>query len=196
MKKTILTSLAAIFAFTATLQAQQKLGHINSVTILQSMPEFKTMQDELQKQKDTYTKALENMYSDYDKKQKALQAMSNDKSSPDAIIESNIQELQDMQKRIQDFEGKVNEDLQKLQQEKLKPINDKYLKAVKEVAAANGYSYILDVVSGALAYFPEGTNDVTDLVLKKLGITAVPQTPANNASTTVPPKVGAPSSPK
>jgi len=152
--------------------------------ILQAMPEFKTMSGELDKQKQSYQKALESMYGDYDKKQKELQGLSNDKATPDAIIESKIQELQDLQKRIQDFEAKVNDDLQKQQQDKLKPINDKYLKAVKDVATANGFAYVLDVVSGAVAYFPEDNSDVTNLVMKKLGITAAPAAPATSAPTT------------
>jgi outer membrane protein len=174
MKKTIAIVFAALTVFCGSAVAQQKIGHINSVTILQAMPEFKQMNADVDKQKAEYQKALEAMYSDYEKKQKDLQALSNDKTTPDPIIESKIQELQDLQKRIQDFESKVNDDLQKLQQDKLKPINDKYLKAVKEVAQANGYAYVLDVVSGAVAYYPENADDVTDLVLKKLNITAVP----------------------
>jgi len=187
MKKTVLVIIAAVFAFAGTVNAQQKLGHINSIEVLQAMPEFKQMSTDIQKQKESYSKALEGMYGDYDKKQKDLQALSQDKSTPDPILESKIQELQDLQKRIQDFESKVNDDLQKLQQEKLKPINEKYLKAVKEVALANGYSYVLDIVQGSVAYFTEGQNDVTDLVMKKLGITAVAPSPATNGTA---PKTG------
>lgn len=179
MKKTVLAIVAVVLMFAGTLSAQQKIGHINSVTVLQAMPEFKTMQGDLEKQKNVYTKALESMYADYEKKQKDLQAKSQDKNTPDAIVETLVQDLQQTQQRIQDFQTKADEDLQKLQQDKLKPINDKYMKAVKEVAVANSFSYVLDVVSGALAYFPDGTNDVTDLVMKKLGITAAPQTPSN-----------------
>ena len=186
MKKTVLGIFALLFAFAGTVNAQQKLGHINSIDVLQAMPEFKQMTTDLQKQKESYSKALEGMYGDYDKKQKDLQALSQDKGTPDPILESKIQELQDLQKRIQDFEGKVNDDLQKAQQEKLKPINEKYLKAVKEVAQANGYSYIIDIVQGSVAYYPEGQNDVTDLVMKKLGVTAVPKTPENTTA----PKTG------
>lgn len=176
MKKVISVVIIALFlSFTAS--AQQKLGHINSLTVLQAMPEFKQMSDDIDKQKQAYSKALEAMYTDYDKKQKELQGLTEkDKNTPDAILDMKIQELQELQKRIQDFESKANEDLQKLQQDKLKPINDKYLKTVKEVAQANGYSYIFDVVSGAVAYYPETTDDVTDLVMKKLGITAAPKT--------------------
>ncbi|HLP53194.1 MAG TPA: OmpH family outer membrane protein [Chitinophagales bacterium] len=184
MKKTVSGIIAALFLMIGTASAQQKLGHINSIEVLQAMPEFKTMSSDIQKQKDSYTKVLEGMYGDYEKKQKDLQAMSQDKSTPDAILESKIQELQDLQKRIQDFEAKVNDDLQKLQQDKLKPINDKYLKAVKDVAVANGYAYILDIVQGGVAYFPEGQNDVTDLVMKKLGITV----PAGSTAPATSPK--------
>lgn len=182
MKKTVLAILVAVFALSGTVNAQQKLGHINSIQVLQAMTEFKQMTTDIQKQKESYSKALEGMYADYDKKQKDLQALSQEKSTADPILESKIQELQDLQKRIQDFEAKVNDDLQKLQQEKLKPINDKYLKAVKEVAIANGYSYVLDIVQGGVAYYPEGQNDVTDLVMKKLGVVAAPATPATNGT--------------
>src|ERR1017187_3187309 len=106
MKKSIAILLIAVFAFFGTTQAQQKIGHINSLDILQAMPEFKQMNADLEKQKASYQKALEGMYSDYEKKQKDLQALSNDKSTPDPIIESKVQELQDLQKRIQDFEAK------------------------------------------------------------------------------------------
>jgi outer membrane protein len=185
MKKTILLMAVAVFALFGTVNAQQKIGHINSLDILQAMPEFKQMTSDLDKQKQSYQKALENMYGDYEKKQKEVQAASQDKTTPDAILETKIQELQDLQKRIQDFESKVNDDLQKSQQEKLKPINDKYLKAVKEVAQANGYSYVLDVVSGSVAYYPEAADDVTSLVMKKLGITAnPPSTPSTTAPKT------------
>src|SRR5688572_5590838 len=117
MKKTIIL-IAAVLCLSAA-QAQQKIGHLNSYEILQAMPEFKQMTEDIDKQKQSYTKVLEGMYKDYETKQKELQVLSGDKNTPDAILESKIQELQDLQKRIQDFEEKVNNDLQKAQQEKL-----------------------------------------------------------------------------
>ncbi len=187
MKKTIVIITTALFAFFGTASAQQKIGHINSADVYQAMPEVKQMNTELQKAQESYEKAGEAMMSDYEKKQKDLQALSNDKSTPDPILESKIQELQDLQKRIEDFKSKVQDDLQKLQQEKSKPIQDKYLKAVKEVAMANGFTYILDVTTGVVAYYPDGTDDVTDLVLKKLNITRAPAAPAGG---TAAPKAG------
>ncbi|HWB61990.1 MAG TPA: OmpH family outer membrane protein [Chitinophagales bacterium] len=174
MKRTLAIVFTALTAFFGTANAQQKIGHINSLDVLQAMPEFKQMSADIDKQKESYQKALENMYADYQKKQTELQDLTKDNKAPDAIVESKIQELQDLQKRIQDFESKANDDIQKMQQDKLKPIQDKYTKAVKEVAQANGYAYVLDVNSGAVAYFPENTDDLTDLVMKKLGVTPAP----------------------
>lgn len=184
MKKTILALIAVSILCIGTISAQQKIGHINSVEVLQAMPEFKVMQTDLQKLQETYKKQLEVMYNDYDAKQKELNDLADPaKGTPDAIIEIKVKELQQLQQRIQEFESTVNDKLQETQQAKLKPINDKYLKAVKEVAVANGYAYVIDIVSGAVAYYPEGVNDVTDLVMKNLGITAAPQTPQNKPAT-------------
>jgi len=177
MKKTIAIIITAVFAFFGNANAQtQKLGHINSADIIQAMPEYKQLTTDIQKQEESYKKALEGMETEYQKNEKELQSLGTDKSTPDPILESKYQALQDLGKRIQDFQGKANEDLQKFQQEKMKPIDEKIKKAIKEVAVAEGYSYIFDVLSGAVVYFPETTNDVTDLVMKKLNITRVAST--------------------
>jgi outer membrane protein len=172
MKKTILGVIAAIFTFSGTVSAQQKIGHINNASIIQAMPEYKQMITDLEKKQDEYAKVYQGMMAEYEKKSKEYQALANDKSASDPIIDVKFQEVMDLQKRIGDFETKMESDLQKLQGDKYKPIQEKYTKAVKEVATANGFAYILDVIS--LVYFPEGSNDVTDLVMKKLGVTAAP----------------------
>ena len=51
MKKTVVGIIAVMLVFVGTTSAQQKLGHINSIQILQAMPEFKQMSDEIEKQK-------------------------------------------------------------------------------------------------------------------------------------------------
>ena len=44
-----------------------------------------------------------------------------------------------------------------------------YLKIVAAVAKENGYSYIFDVAAGGVAYYPETTGNITDLVKKRMG---------------------------
>jgi outer membrane protein len=176
MKKSIVLILAVVLMGAAPVLAQQKIGHINSGTVIQAMPEYKLMTDDLTKKRDELYKVLETMYGEFDKKQKELQDLSNAAGTSNAILDMKVQELQDLQKRITAFEEKINDDLQKMQEERLKPIQDKFNKAVKEIATSSGYSYILDI--STVVYYTEGQNDVTDLVLKKLGLTApAPTTP-------------------
>ncbi|MDW8273354.1 MAG: OmpH family outer membrane protein [Chitinophagales bacterium] len=163
--------LVSSFLFAQT----QKIGHLNSAEILQSMPEFKQMQDAIEKKKTEYTKVLESMYKEYETKSKDIQE--NGKNMMEAILEAKIQELQDLQKRIQGFEEKVQNDLEKYQLDLMKPINDKYMKLLEEVAKEGGYTYILDIAAGGVPYFPKTEYDVTEAVKKKVAASA-PASPA------------------
>jgi outer membrane protein len=87
------------------------------------------------------------------------------------VLDSKVQEVKDLEKRIGDFEQKAQSDLQSYAQELMKPLNDKYLKGVKEVAKENGYTYIFDIAAGGVVYFPETGSDVTPLVKTKIGAT-------------------------
>jgi outer membrane protein len=188
MKKILSLFAAALLAFSAS--AQQKIGHLNSESVLQQMPEYKQMSDAVDKKKGEYSKTLEKMYQEYEMKQKELQDKG--KEMMEAVLETKIQEIQDLQKRIGDFEQKAQTDLQKFAADLMKPLNDKYIKAVSKVAKEQGYSYIIDLASGAVAYYQEGTNDVTSSVLKELGVTGAPAaggtSPAPAAGSTAPKK--------
>lgn len=180
MKKLLVIVFSAFTIASASAQTQ-KIGHLNSAEILQTMPEFKQMQEALEKKKGEYTKVLETMYKEYETKSKDVQ--DNGKNMMEAILEAKIQELQDLQRRIQAFEDKVQGDLEKYQLELMKPINDKYMKLLDEVAKEGGYTYILDVAAGSVPYFPKGEFDVTEAVKKKVAASS-PATPTAPKSTT------------
>lgn len=167
-KNILLIAVAAILTVSA--QAQQKIAYLNSSDVIQSMPEFKAMTTDLEKKQGEYKSMLEKMYSEYESKEKELQAMAqNNQNTQDAVFELKVKELQDLQTRIQTFQEKIQEQLQQRQTELMKPIQDKYLKTVRDIAKEQGYAYILDITSGAVAYFPEDSGDMTDAVLTKMG---------------------------
>jgi len=136
---------------------------------LQALPEYKQMSDAVEKKKGEYAKVMETMYSEYEKKAKDIQ--DNGDKMTQVVLDSKVQEVKDLEKRIGDFEQKAQSDLQSYAQELMKPLNDKYLKGVKEVAKENGYTYILDIAAGGVVYFPETGSDVTPLVKTKIGAT-------------------------
>ncbi|MFM2305396.1 MAG: hypothetical protein RLZZ367_65, partial [Bacteroidota bacterium] len=148
--------------------AQQKYGHIDSDEILNSMPEFKQMNATLESKRKQYAYQLQRMYEEYEKKGKEFQEYG--QSMMQAVAEERKYELDSLQMAISTFEGTAQGEVQKLQQKLLKPLNDKYLKVVSAVAKENGYTLIFDLSTNIVAYYPENSGDITDLVKKKMGI--------------------------
>lgn len=168
VKKSCLLLIVLFFVFSEKGFAQQKYGHINSSDILDAMPEYKQMNTTIEGKKKQYAYQLQKMYEDYQRKTKEV----NDYgiSMMEAVREERLKEIDSLQQAISGFEGSAQGEVEKLQMKLMKPLNDKYLKVVQAVAKENGYTYIFDIATGSIAYHPENTGDVTDLVKKKMGI--------------------------
>jgi outer membrane protein len=168
MKKATLFILFFFCIAAGELSAQQKYGHINSTEIVQAMPEFKQLTEAVDKRKKDAQTRLEKMYADFQTKQKELNDYG--ASMMEAVRQERMSELDSLQRVIGSFQETANGDLRQLQEKLLQPINDKYLKTVSAVAKENGYTYIFDIGSGSIPYYPEKTGDISDMVKKKLGI--------------------------
>ncbi len=168
VKKSWLLFIVLFFVFTGIGFAQQKYGHLNSGDILDAMPEYKQMNATIENKKKQYAYQLQRMYEDYQRKAKEV----NDyrASLMQAVLEERLKEIDSLQQAISDFEGSAQGEVEKLQMKLLKPLNDKYLKVVQAVAKENGYTFIFDLATGVVAYYPENSGDVTELVKKKMGI--------------------------
>ncbi len=167
MKK-IIFLLAVIISVSSFGQGKQKFGHINSNELLQSMPENQQARDALQqhsKELETQLTAmqaeLEQKYNDYLAKKDSLSPL---------IQKTRESELNDLNTRIQSFQQTAQQDLQAKEQELMKPIIEKARNTIREIAAANGYTYVFDTSTGALVFWPETSDDLLPLVKTKLGI--------------------------
>jgi len=169
MKRTglLLIVFVAFSTIGAYAQKASKVGHINSQTLINAMPESKVAQDSL----DAFAKDLK---AQFDKMDAELQSMAkeyNDQQATmsDLVRETKLSEYSDKQKRLSDFQTKANQAINKRQQELFQPIADKAMKAIEKVAKANGYNYILDQAQGGIL-FNDGGNDILPAVKKELGI--------------------------
>ena len=166
MKKAIKLTLAVALVMGSTTLFAQKFGRINTQEIIMSMPETKTMQENME----TYAKELqdniETMNVEFNNKLEEYQKNLN--TYNDAVREMKEKELQDLQNRSREFQERAQQDYQKKQNELLSPIIDK-------ISAANAYTVVFDTSTGSLAYFDEATlTDIAPLVKKELGITDAP----------------------
>ncbi|MGL5682378.1 MAG: OmpH family outer membrane protein [Marinifilaceae bacterium] len=166
--------IVAIVAFsiaTLTVSAQtktQKLGHIETEKLLKIMPEMiaaeKTLQtkrDDVIKESNSLREQYQKMITEYQEKQPTY---------TDVVRKAKEQEIMEYQQRIQRFEELAGNELQKSQQDLIQPIMDKALKAIKDVAKENGYTYVFDMSAGSILYSADNADDLLPLVKTKLGI--------------------------
>ncbi|MEM6722490.1 MAG: OmpH family outer membrane protein [Bacteroidota bacterium] len=169
MKKMKLICLIAAF-FVGFMQVEaQKLGYLDSIVLLGSMPEAKTADDEL--------KALQTkLATDGEVKLKAIEKKIADVTKRQELGDITGKELQEVQAQIEkerqailQFEQEAQKQLLEKREELYGPIFEKANTAIKDVAKANGYSMVFDSSTGVLLHADEA-NDLMSLVKTKLGI--------------------------
>lgn len=165
--------------------AQQKFGHINSDEIYAVMPEAKTAQTTIENLAKTKQTEIDKMISEYQTKLKAAQDKEKTLSEANKeVVMKELQvagqEIQDLQKRIEDARTKATSDIQAKQGEIFPVINQKVATAMSAVAKEKGLAYVFDVSASQgfnnLVYF-DGGEDITAAVKTKLGIVAAPVAP-------------------
>ena len=150
-------------------QAQKlKFGHFDSGALIETLPEVKTMQKTLEQEQAKQEAQLTALQEDFTKQVQDYQAKQASMSQSEQAAKE--EELQDLQQRIISFRQTAIQDLQRKQQELIKPISQKVFMAVQQVGADNGFIYIFEEKAGSVLATGAQSVDVTPLVKKQLGI--------------------------
>jgi len=178
MKK-LLFAIALVFAALVSnaQTAPQKIGFADVEYIVSQMPELKLAETELQTLQTQLKARYDAKVQEFQKKLQEYQQYA--ATVPDAVKQNTERELQQLQQNIQKLEQDSQADLQKKQGALMDPIYAKVGKAIDDVAKENGYSLILSAQFQGLTivlYGDQGV-DVSDLVLKKMGVTPPPPAP-------------------
>lgn len=163
MKKLIIAALL-IFGATAYTQAQ-KLGHANFEEIVTLLPERAAAEKEIQDLQQKLEGRLNNMVETYQAKVAEFEA---DTSMSEAMQASVAGEIQDLQRRIQEFQQTAYTEIETKQNELMASMFEKVRVAAVAVGEADGYSYIFDASNGSLLF--AGGEDVTPKVKVQLGL--------------------------
>jgi len=170
MKKLFKVALVAVcILFVSNFaKAQVKIGYINFGEVIREMPEAKTVQTTLDSYQKQFIDQLTIMNNAYQTAVKEFQAQS--ATMTDAVRTSKTAELQDMQKRMQDYQTSAQQQVETKSNELIKPLSDKARAAVTEVAKEKAYTYVFDTSQGApLIVSPDG-DDLMAAVKLKLGL--------------------------
>ncbi|MDA9952485.1 OmpH family outer membrane protein [Chitinophagales bacterium] len=165
LMKFLSVAVLSLIALSST--AQQKFGHVDSESLFYAMPEVKTIQTQLQTKSKEYETQLKTLYTQYETIIADIEENGN--SYMQAVLEQKYKDAYGLEERIVALEEKAQEELVKLETKLFQPVEQKAYQAIQEVAAANGYTYVLDSSLGVFLVLPE-VDDITNLVKSKLGI--------------------------
>jgi outer membrane protein len=180
--------------------AQVKIGFIYQEKIYSQMPEAKQVEEDLKTTEKQYQTLIQSKIKDFQDKAAVYEKMPANTS--DIIKQDKEKELQNLQTSIQEFQQNAQTSIQKKQAQLLQPIVKKIEENMHAVAKENAYTFVFNNYepgTGAnpvVLHFPEEA-DISDLVLKKMGITPRPAgAPAPAAATPVAAPAAKPAAPK
>jgi outer membrane protein len=159
MKQVKILLIAAVAFFsTQTINAQAKVAHVDVNEIMTKLPAVLDAQNQLKKLGETYNTEYNTMVQEYQTKIKKYDEEA--ATQTDAVNQTRQQEVQDMAKRIGDYQDNAQKDLQKKETDLMKPVVEKIKASIQKVGKAKGFQYVLNSESLLLTDGPDLTPDV------------------------------------
>lgn len=168
MRKVYVFILVLGFLYPLSLysQSQLKIGHVDINKIMTELPESDSVQVLLEKETKEIETTFEEMKVIYNKMveeyNKGLPGFS------ELVKKAREDEILDKQKRLQEFEQDASITLQQRNLELLQPIYNKIIKTIEKVATEDGFTYILDVSKGSVAFISKDSQNIDQKVLSLL----------------------------
>lgn len=155
--------------------AQQRIGYVDSEYILGRTPEYTTIQQQLDRMAQEWQQDLEERQDEVDEMFREYQARE--------LLYTN-EERQRKREEIMRLEEEVERlrmqyfgpegDLFTQQERLMRPIQERVLAAIEEVATRENYDYVFDKGGDYLFMFAREQFDLSDEVLGELGIEVEP----------------------
>ena len=171
MKSTFISFLVIFLILTSFSFAQLKIGYIDSDTILDNSPDMQEVRQKIDALVQEWQTELRKMESDLKAKQddyEKRKLIMTTETSADAIAE-----IKKMEKDIADYRDKkfgANGELFQKQDELMKPIQNKILNIIQELAKEEELDYVFDRSGDIMFLYAKPDYDLTSKVIEKLKI--------------------------
>lgn len=167
MKKFLVIAMALM---PLMLMAQAKIGIVNSQQLFDLMPEKVAAEAQLKALSDRYHAEYQMLQGEFDKKYADYQTVVADASMPETIKERRVQELQESDKKMREFERRAAEDIAAQRTALTQPITDKVQAAIRTAGEQGNFDLVLDTAVTPVAYTGPATIDITPMVKAILGL--------------------------
>lgn len=167
MKKFLVIAMALM---PLMLMAQARIGIVNSQQIFDLMPDKANAEAQLQSLSEHYHAEYVLLQSEFDKKYADYQTVAADPSTPEAIKERRVQELQESDKKIREFQRRAADDIASRREALSNPINEKIQTAIQAAGRQANLDVVFDTAVTPVAYTGPNTVDITPMVKTILGL--------------------------
>ena len=162
--------MIAIALMPLMLMAQARIGIVNSQQLFDLMPEKAAAEAQLKTLSDRYHVEYALLQSEFDKKYADYQTVAADASYPETIKERRVQELQESDKKMREFERRAADEIAARREALTKPITDKIQGAIRTAGEQGNFDLVLDTAVTPVAYTGPATVDITPMVKAILGL--------------------------
>jgi len=175
------TVLCLLFCLSAAVSfgqnASEKIGYVDQQLIIERMPEFKKLNQEITLKSQQYEKVLKGKYDDYEAKSAALDKLVAGKAEQ-MILRDKALELDNLKKSYEEFEANAMKELRDYYTKKFTPIKQKVNDAIVFAGRQKGYSFILRMdlnpdggdMWPVVLYARDSTSNLSADIMKNLGI--------------------------
>lgn len=169
MKK-VIAFLMVLLVSATNIQAQ-KTAVVDAEGILQQMPAYEQAQNQLNSVVENWNREVQQRYQNIDDAYRAFQAEKVLLSESERIQRE--EEIVQMERDTRDFQKSkfgADGELQSKREELVRPIQDEVYAAIEQVAAKQKIDIILDRSGGSTILFVTPQYDITEDVLRQLGL--------------------------
>lgn len=158
--------LLALILSIPSMAFAQKFGVINTEALIAELPQVQEVQATIDASSQRYQAEFQKLKSEFDKKYTEFQQLDN--GTPQVIRERRLQEIQELDQKINQFRKTVTEDLQRQENELMEPIRNNVMAAIQNVGIDGDFIIIFE--NTPTVYTRSDVVDVTPLVKAKLGV--------------------------
>lgn len=169
MKRTL--GILFLFLLVAQFSFGQKWGFVDTDYILNQLPEYKAAQEEIEQESAKWQAELEKKYQKIEEMYAAYRQ--EEVLLPEDIKQKRQEEIFEAERKAKEYKKSkfgYDGELYKLQDEKIKPIQDDVLLAVDGVAKEKKVDFIFDKAANTGLIFASPRYDRTRDVLNKMGV--------------------------
>jgi outer membrane protein len=172
-----LVMFLCLTTYSVSAQTATRVGYADTDYIFGQLPDAKQIESSLKatsEQLDAVIKVKDDEW-----RKKFSEYAANQGTMLDVVRDNTLNEIEQLQENVKRLKEDSQAEIQQKQQQLLIPAYQKIKKAIADVAKENGYTFILSprVGGNAFVIHADEKDDVSDLVLKKLGVTVPPPAP-------------------